>query len=225
MKTAILIEPEVSEQTIHTIYRRRSVRRFLPTPVPEELINKILNAGRMAPSAMNHQPWHFHVLTDRASIQALSADIASMARAMMENSSAIPPARQEPMPIDFFEKADPIFHDAPVVVFVSGPITEWTALDIGMCCENMMLAAKAFGLDSCPVGLAKFITQSPLYPQLLIPPDMQIYLAIIIGYGDETPLAHARVIDNARSIPPLDLNEAHRMLMESHSELLILEKP
>ena len=60
----------------------------------------------------------------------------------------------------------------------------------------MMLAAKAMGLDSCPVGFGKYIEHTKLYPQLHIPLTEKIYLSVIFGYGDETPEMHKRNRDN-----------------------------
>ena len=54
-----------------TILERRSVRNFKPDPVPETLIQWVLEAGRFAPSAGNTQPWRFVVVTDNNFITAL----------------------------------------------------------------------------------------------------------------------------------------------------------
>ena len=59
------------DNLLKIIRRRYSVRRFRPDPVPDELIEKVLEAGRWAPSGANHQPWEFIVVRDRDSIQQL----------------------------------------------------------------------------------------------------------------------------------------------------------
>src|SRR6266508_4125967 len=59
---------------------RKSIRKFKRTPVPEEDITKILEAGRFAPSASNTQPWKFVVIRDRA----LLAKMADAAREMVD---------------------------------------------------------------------------------------------------------------------------------------------
>jgi 5,6-dimethylbenzimidazole synthase len=59
------------DNLLKIIRRRYSVRRFRPDPVPDELIEKVLEAGRWAPSGANHQPWEFIVVKDRDSIQQL----------------------------------------------------------------------------------------------------------------------------------------------------------
>jgi nitroreductase len=57
------------------IEKRRSIRNYEPTPVPEEKLLKILEAARLAPSAGNQQPRHFIVVTDAEKRKALSGGI------------------------------------------------------------------------------------------------------------------------------------------------------
>ncbi|MCQ1535174.1 nitroreductase family protein [Methanosarcina sp. KYL-1] len=59
-------------KVIDTILKRRSVREFTDSPVSEENVNKILNAGRWAPSGLNNQPWRFIVVRDPETIRKLS---------------------------------------------------------------------------------------------------------------------------------------------------------
>ena len=92
---------------------------------------------------------------------------------------------------------DPVFHGAPVVIFItSKKDNEWAALDIGMCSQNIMLAAKSIGLDSCPVGMGKYIDQTKIYSRLNIPESEHVHLAIIIGYGNESPEVKERIKNN-----------------------------
>ncbi len=57
---------------------RKSIRRFKPDPVPEEDIRKILDAGRLAPSANNTQPWSFLVIKDRAVLTKMASAVRDM---------------------------------------------------------------------------------------------------------------------------------------------------
>jgi nitroreductase len=61
----------------------------------------------------------------------------------------------------------------------------------------MMLAAKALGLDSCPVGLAKYVEQTKIFSRLQIPLSEQVHLAIIFGWGNENPDVYERIRNNA----------------------------
>ena len=58
--------------TLDAIRTKRSVRQFSDEPVPEELIHKILDAGRHAQSSKNEQPWTFILIQDRERLQAVS---------------------------------------------------------------------------------------------------------------------------------------------------------
>lgn len=50
---------------VDVILKRRSIRRYKPDKIPKKVLENILNAGRLAPSAGNRQPWHFIVITDQ----------------------------------------------------------------------------------------------------------------------------------------------------------------
>lgn len=102
-----------------------------------------------------------------------------------------------PCGLHFLHNEDPVFHGAPVVIFITPPKdNEWAPLDVGMCCQNMMLSAKLQGLDSCPVGFGKYVEQTSEYAQLHISSSEHVLLALILSYGDETPLMHERVRNN-----------------------------
>jgi nitroreductase len=64
---------------LKNIFERRAVRKYKNMTVPKDLIGILLDAGRMAPSAMNRQPWKFYVLTDSKKIKSFSKEIAEVA--------------------------------------------------------------------------------------------------------------------------------------------------
>lgn len=189
--------------TLHIIYERRAVRKYKDKPVERAIIEQLLDAGRMAPSAINKQLWKFYVLTNKEQINNFSKEIATAAakgilksgvKGIVKTASSFLHFSHG---VDFFKAPDPIFHGAPVVIFISSPKdNEWAGLDIGMCSQNIMLAAKSLGLDSCPVGLGKFVEQTKLFSTLNVPQKEQVQLAIIIGYGDEQPTLHERIKTN-----------------------------
>jgi nitroreductase len=190
-------------ETLKNIYERRAVRKYKDLPVAKEIIDQLLEAGRMAPSAMNRQPWKFYVLTDKRKIKTFSKEIAEIAVKELKHVSFLDAAKLTlsffhfSTMINFLKNDDHIFYGAPAVILITAPKEdEWGALDIGMCSQNIMLAARSFGLDTCPVGFAKFITQTKDYYMLNIPAAEQLYLAIVVGFGDEQPEAHARIENN-----------------------------
>ena len=191
MKAATQEQIAQVNQTLKTIYERRAVREYNNKPVDKETISKILDAGRMAPSAINKQPWKFYVVTNRETIRSFSKEIEKVADKFFHLSQRI----------GFLKMDDAIFHKAPVVIFITAPKdNEWAQLDIGMCAQNIMLAAKSLGLDSCPVGMGKFIEQTPAVGKLGIPQTEQILISILLGYGNESPTPHTRIENNATFI-------------------------
>ena len=174
--------------TLKTIYQRRAVRKFKDMPVDRSLIEQLLDAGRMAPSAINKQPWKFYILTDKELIKEFSKETAkAAAKGMLKTGvkglvksalSSLSSFRLSDA-VDFFKGEDPIFHGAPVVIFIAAPKdNEWAGLDIGMCSQNIMLE------------------NTSLFPKLQVPDTEHILLSIIIGYGDDTPEVHERVKNN-----------------------------
>ncbi|HAL82212.1 MAG TPA: hypothetical protein DCO83_08235 [Mucilaginibacter sp.] len=204
METEVINREVKSTETLQTIYKRRAVRKYKSRPVGNEIIEQIIDAGRMAPSAINQQEWKFYILTNKDIIKTFSKEIAKTSAKEFIKSGVKDIVKTAGdllhsfHSIDLFKWADPIFHGAPVVIFITAPKDdEWAGLDIGMCAQNMMLAAKTLGLDSCPVGLAKFVEHTDIFYKLRIPATEKVHLAVILGYGDETPEAHKRVKENA----------------------------
>ena len=204
METEFITAGVTTTETLKTIYERRAIRKYKEKPVDNELIEQILDAGRMAPSAINKQPWKFYVLTDEDTIRTFSNEIAKIAAKDFIKDSLKEPIKTIKNILHSFHRTgifsggDPIFHGAPVVIFITGHQNdEWAALDIGMCAQNMMLAAKSMGLDSCPIGLAKYVEQTNVFDRLRVPLTERVHLAVILGYGNEKPEAHERVKTNA----------------------------
>lgn len=192
-----------ANKTMVTIYSRRAVRKYKDKEVTKKIIEQIVDAGRMAPSAMNRQPCTFYVLTDKQMIKSFSKEIgkASLKGILKigakEIGKSVVTALLHPHDLSFFKGDDFIFHGAPVVIFITVPKdNQWAGLDVGACAQNMMLAAKSLGLDTCPVGLAKFVEDTKIYSKLNVPKNDQVMLAVILGYGNEAPLVHERKKDN-----------------------------
>lgn len=197
---------KLNDPIAKAIYERRAKRKFKNKVVSKELIDAILEAGRMAPSAMNKQPWHFYVVTNKELISKMSSSILHHSKMAMLKAGIKEVAHHVLHPgsfhlkdgVDFFKQDDPVFHDAPVVIFISSPRSnEWAPIDIGMCSQNMMLYAHSIGLASCPIGFAKFIENTDEYKLLNVPSSEHVNLALVFGYADETPSIHERKQDNA----------------------------
>jgi nitroreductase len=159
------------------IYARRSNRIFTDEQVPRELVHRVLEAGRFAPSAGNNMPWKFLVVRDRAFLDEIAHECAEflskftrlyqgkdgMKKSLKNTLAVLMPNALDQRPMvaiqamltpKFRAGTSDMFHGAKTVIFVlsnrlgiSSP-----ALDAGICCQNMVLTAHALGLGTCYVG-------------------------------------------------------------------------
>jgi nitroreductase len=161
------------------ITSRRSMRAYLPTPVPRGTIEDLLQVAARAPSGTNTQPWKVHVLTG-ASLNALGArllaahDDPAVAATHTEEYAYYPTQWQSPY-IDRRRKVgwdlygllglvktdkagmhrqhgrNYTFFDAPVglIFTIDRVMQQGSWLDYGMFLQNIMVAARGRGLDTC----------------------------------------------------------------------------
>jgi nitroreductase len=149
---------------------RCSIRKFRPDPIPDALLRQVLNAAREAPSAANHQPWHFFVVRDADTRQRL-----------------FPSGHQS------------WITEAPVVlVACSLPARAWVRkddgknfadIDVAIAMEHIQLAAIDAGLGACWIGA--FDPQA-FRQALNLPAEMEPVAATPLGYPDTPGNAHAR---------------------------------
>ena len=162
------------------ITSRRSVRGFLPTPIPDATVREILEVASRAPSGTNTQPWQVHVLTGAArerlgnAIKAAYDDPAERAQHTEEYDyyprEWVSPYidRRRKVGWDLYGlleigKTDKdkmhaqhgrnyVFFDAPVglIFTIDRILAQGSWLDYGMFLENIMIAARGRGLDTCP---------------------------------------------------------------------------
>ena len=140
------------------IVNRRSIRAYLPQPVSRKDIETVLQAGALAPSAKNRQPWRFTVALAKKKAEALAA----MAQGLEEERRR-PLLPESARHLGGAVQTLAIMKQAPVVIFVTNPlgqdprqtlntderVTELcNAQSLGACLENMALQATALGLGS-----------------------------------------------------------------------------
>jgi len=159
------------------IYRRRSVRVYKKDPVPKELIKRVLEAGRFAPSAGNCQGWKFIVVTDRDVMNELSASTIKFLNIFTKLYQGKDPGRtalkkmlafikpnsidQRPM-VAIQALSTPKFGEGKLDCFFGAPVAilllthhlhiSEPELGMGICAQNMVLAAHSLGLGTCYVG-------------------------------------------------------------------------
>ncbi len=195
------------------ITARRSVRAFLDRPVPPALVREILDVAARAPSGVNTQPWKVHVLTGPALEALSKAIVAAYdhpnpADPHVAEFNSYPDEWQSPyldrrrrLGWDLYgllgiAKSDKErmhaqvrrnyeFFGAPVgLIFVIDRVmAKGSTLDYGMFMQNIMLAAKARGLDTCPQ--AAFATYHRVITRRLgIPPEQVVVCGMSLGHAD-----------------------------------------
>jgi nitroreductase len=126
------------------VKQRVSCRSYRPDPVPKEMLEQILEAARLAPSACNRQPWRFAMVTDAAVRMQLIDDafLPGIPMRWAENAGAI---------IALGMTRSTITHQ--IATKISG--VDYPLLDLGIAGEHMVLQAEALGLGSCWIGWMK----------------------------------------------------------------------
>jgi len=166
---------------LQAISNRRSHRAYKPDQLPEDVLQQILRAGLEAPSARNHQPWHFSVVQRAELIQEVHDEAALV---MGKGGS---PRFADP---DF-----QMFYHAPTVIFLFGEKNyDWTEVDCGIAVQNMALAAEGLGLGSVILGLPKPAFHGPraedLRAKLRCPEGYDFVIALALGYSTDMKEAH-----------------------------------
>ena len=145
------------------IYKRKSIRKYLDKPVEEEKLNKVLDAARIAPSAVNFQPWTFYVIRDKY---------------MKEKFKEV--------------YAKEWFYTAPVIIcgFYDRNVSykrrhdgrEFGEVDVTIALDHLILAAHALGLGTCWIGAY----QEEKLKELLGVPDNMVPVCLTpLGYPAE----------------------------------------
>jgi len=165
------------------IRERRSTRMYKKKAPPEEEIEKLLEAGRWAPSGLNNQPWRFLVMKDKAKKDGLAE----------------------------FTRYGNIIKDAPVVIVACMDVADSYNRDkdlmaVGACIQNMLLQAHSMGLGSCWLGE---ITnrKKDVSSYLKLHQDLELMSVIALGYSDEGVTEGCRKTLKSLMIEPADTPE------------------
>lgn len=162
---------------IDIIRSRKSVRSFKPDPIPTDILKEILEAGRLAPSAQNRQPWRYIVFTDPAEIRTLAKKTGLIGIS------------------NFFIK------DAPCVIIACAEAKknlrvnkqDYYLVDTAISFQQMMLTAWDLGIGSC--WLAAF-SEKTLAKYLGIPSTWRIVGLSPFGYPSESEGFYTKAVSN-----------------------------
>lgn len=229
VQTATEWSQETIAKCVSTVVRsRRAVRAFKPDPLRRELVEEILEEAATAPSGANVQPWRVYVVSG-----AIKDELADALVAVSRAGTAPAPAHfPEPLPdvfrarlTDFgaryyaslgIERNDTparmrqternfSFFGAPVglIFSIDRRLKPHSWIDLGLFAQNVMIAAKARGIDTCPqVSFAPF--HDLIAAHLHMPPEEVTAFGMSMGYGDpeaqvnQTRMPRERVPDFAR---------------------------
>ena len=208
---------------------RRSVRGFLPTPIPKETILDILDVAARVPSGTNTQPWQVTIVTGEKK-ESLSRELISTALDSTRNAGHqqeysyypekwISPYidRRRKVGYDLYgllgiAKGDRelmerqfarnyAFFDAPVGLFftIDRILGQGSWLDYGMFLQNVMLAARARGLDTCPqAAFCKY--HRIIARHLEIPESQMLVCGMALGHEDQSRVENTLSTDRESAL-------------------------
>ena len=158
------------KKILELIISRQSDRKYSDKPVEKEKLDRIIEAGRMAPSACNSQPWKFIVVTDHELVvkiaEAASAKLIGMNSFVAQAPVILVIVREKP---NMSSKVGATIKNK-----------DYSLIDIGIATENICLQAKAEGIGSCIIG---WFDERMLRKLLLIPRSKRVELIITMGYS------------------------------------------
>ncbi len=157
----------VADMVKENIMSRKSVRKFLDEPVPNDVLESVLKAGMAAPSAMNRQPWAIEVVNDKEILNGLSA--------------MLPYGRLETAPVAIIVCGD-------MSKTLEGDARDFWVVDCSMMAENILLAAHAHGLGAVFTGAWPTKERGDKVKEYLgMPENYEVLGVIPMGYPAENP--------------------------------------
>ncbi|UHA72593.1 nitroreductase family protein [Paenibacillus sp. 481] len=195
------------------IQQRRSVRHYMDRPVELEHIREIMECARYAPSDTNSQTWEFIAILNRDIIKQIEELTWDALHKRGHEAEALGLAREARMLTRSFGPYATAFSDAPVLIIaLATPYTSkfrerifdpiglvpdsiWEEEGIKSSClaiQNVMLAAHARGLATCPMTGPVLLAEAAIKQLLDIPHDRQVNMVLALGYPKVTPASPAR---------------------------------
>ncbi len=179
-------------EMLDIIKERRSVRGFDgEKQISEAAVKAIVESAMYAPMALNKVSWHLTVVRDKSFLEEISMAVIGK----LQESSDSHIKMRLAMP-----NYSPFYH-APTVIFVTGDKENiYTGNNSGAAIQNMLLAAKALGIDSCWIGMANAFLKSekgkPFMERLNTPENYEIIGAVALGYGNvEVPMPNKHMLE------------------------------
>ena len=151
---------------LEAIQKRRSIRKFTGDIVPRADLEKIVDAGRLAASGSNRQPWEFIVVTNRETIDQLTVVGKWMGKA------------------------------GAIIAVVLDPYSHWWREDGSAAIENMLIASTALGYGSCWVEGDALPREEEFKTILYVPKGKRLLALVPIGVPEEWPTIEKRPLES-----------------------------
>jgi nitroreductase len=153
------------ESLLNLLKTRRSIRRYRPDPVPDEMVQQLMEAARWAPSASNRQPWDFIVVRDEAILKEVAQHAA------------------------FYFVKWAHAEEAPLIIVLCGDARNpayrrYLHEDIGIAGTQIMLQAEVLGLGTCWLG---GVDRKAIAGVLKLPDHLEVVGLLTVGFPDEDP--------------------------------------
>jgi nitroreductase len=152
---------------LEVLKTRRSVRAYDQKPVSREVLIDIVDCARLAPTAMNEQPWEFVVITD-----------AQMRRKIAQTIGHAP-----------------FIAEVPACIAVMGREAVYWVEDCSAATQNILLAAKAHGLGSCWIAGEKQPYADSVRELLGGTPGLKFFSLVTVGHATERPIKQKRKLE------------------------------
>lgn len=171
-------------EVLQAIYERRATRDFSAAVVTRGVVHDLLRAAVQAPSALNLQPWVFAVFHGRERLAQYSERAKAHLLLFTDPSYGLDPRIDQ-----YLTPGLNIFHGADTLILICArPGRFFPVEDCFLAGQNLLLAAHAVGLGSCPVGFARPWFDLPeTKTELGIPLHYTAVLPIMVGYPAKTP--------------------------------------
>ena len=195
---AVEIQPSIGVKT--AIESRRAARAFRPDRIPPEILQEIFRLGLRSPSGFNLQPWRFIVLREQASKEKLKACAFNQRQVAEAPLVLICCGDRRVAQPEYIESVIQLGLDAGAMpdalaehmrqaipgLFANHPCFEsleaWTNRQTMLAVAHLMIAAKSFGVDSCP--MEGFVAHQ-VKEAFKIPEDLDVCCLLPMGYAAE----------------------------------------
>ena len=218
------VTPQSTRAVEAAITSRRAIRAFMPTPVPREIVERILGVAARAPSGTNTQPWNVYVLTgdtkrDLSRRLVAAYDDPAEAATHLEEYAYYPTEWRSP----FIERRRKVgwdlygllgiaktdkarmhaqharnyqFFGAPVGLMftIDRRMRQGSWLDFGMFLQSLMVAARGHGLDTCPQAAFTQFHRL-IMPGIGAPENEQLVCGMSLGYRDPEAIENSLVTE------------------------------